>query len=231
MEKIRVLIADDQVITRSGLRVLLSAADLLEIVGEASNGEEVIAMADAVQPDVILMDLRMPGINGIEATRRIHRASPHIGILILTVFEDDSSVFPAIRAGARGYLLKNSEQEELLRAIHTVAAGGAVFSPGIAQKVLGYLSTPQIQPAAGLFDELTEREREILEWIARGKTNAEIATSLNLSAKTVSNYISNVLLKVHATDRAKLMLMALEAGMGQKRTRSNDGDEKIVDES
>lgn len=220
MEKIRVLIADDQVITRSGLRVLLSATAEVEIAGEASDGEEAIAMAEAEQPDVILMDLRMPGVNGIEATRRIHRTSPHIGILILTVFEDDSSVFPAIRAGARGYLLKNSEQEELLRAIHTVAAGGAVFSPGIAQKVLGYLSTPQVQPTTNLFDELTEREREILEWIAKGKTNAEISTYLNLSVKTVSNYISNVLLKVHATDRAKLMLMALEAGIGQKKINS-----------
>ena len=220
MEKIRLLIADDQVITRSGLRVLLSAADELQIVGEASNGEEAIAMANAEQPDVILMDLRMPGVNGIEATRRIHRTSPHIGILILTVFEDDASVFPAIRAGARGYLLKNSEQEELVRAIRTVAAGGAVFSPGIAQKVLGYLSVPQKQPTANLFDELTEREREILHWIARGKTNAEIATNLNLSVKTVSNYISNVLLKVHATDRAKLMLIALDAGLGQKETGS-----------
>lgn len=220
MEKIRILIADDQVITRSGLRVLLSATDELQIVGEASNGEETIAMANAEQPDVILMDLRMPGVNGIEATRRIHRTSPHIGILILTVFEDDASVFPAIRAGARGYLLKNSEQEELVRAIRTVAAGGAVFSPGIAQKVLGYLSVPQKQPTANLFDELTEREREILHWIARGKTNAEIATNLNLSVKTVSNYISNVLLKVHATDRAKLMLIALDAGLGQKETGS-----------
>jgi len=159
----------------------------------------------------------MPGVNGIEATRRIHRASPHIGILILTVFEDDASVFPAIRAGARGYLLKNSEQEELLRAINTVAAGGAVFSPGIAQKVLGYLSAPPPQMPANLFDELTEREREILESIARGQTNVEIAANLNLSVKTVSNYVSSVLLKVHATDRAKLMLMALEAGMGQKK--------------
>lgn len=220
MEKIRILIADDQVITRSGLRVLLSAADELQVVGEANNGEEAIAMANAEQPDVILMDLRMPGVNGIEATRRIHRTSPHIGILILTVFEDDASVFPAIRSGARGYLLKNSEQEELVRAIRTVAAGGAVFSPGIAQKVLGYLSVPQKQPTSNLFDELTEREREILHWIARGKTNTEIASNLNLSAKTVSNYISNVLLKVHATDRAKLMLIALDAGLGQKKTGS-----------
>lgn len=215
MEKTRILIADDQAITRSGLRLLLSEADDLEIVGEARDGEEVVAMAASEQPDVILMDLRMPGVNGIEATRRIHRVSPHIGILILTVFEDDTSIFPAIRAGARGYLLKNSEQEDLIRAINTVANGGAIFSPGIAQKVLGYLTTPPTQVPASIFDELTEREREILEYMAQGKTNSEIAAILNLSHKTISNYISNVLLKVHATDRAKLMLMALEAGMGQ----------------
>lgn len=218
MDRIRILIADDQTITRSGLQLLLSTSPNLEIVGEARNGQEAIEAAAALQPDVILMDLRMPGINGIEATRHIYRASPHIGILILTVFEDDTSVFPAIRAGARGYLLKNSEQAELLQAIQTVASGGAIFSPGIAQKVLGYLTTAvSDRMPPHIFDELTAREQEILELIAQGKTNAEIAVALNLSAKTVSNYISNVLLKVHATDRAKLMLMALEAGLGQRR--------------
>lgn len=215
MDTIRLLIADDQTITRSGLKSLLATQEHLEIVGEAHDGAEATEMAVALQPDVILMDLRMPGINGIEATRRIHRTSPHIGILVLTVFEDDTSVFPAIRAGARGYLLKNTEQAELLRAIHTVANGGAIFSPGIAQKVLGYLHAPQPDIPKQLFDELTSREREILELIAQGKTNSEIATLLNLSPKTVSNNISNVLLKVHAADRAKLMLMALEAGMGK----------------
>ncbi len=217
MDNIRILIADDQTITRSGLQLLLSASPNLEIVGEARNGQEAIEAAAALQPDVILMDLRMPGINGIEATRHIHRTSPHIGILILTVFEDDTSVFPAIRAGARGYLLKNSEQAELLQAIQTVASGGAIFSPGIAQKVLGYLTTAvSDRMPPHIFDELTAREQEILELIAQGKTNAEIAAALSLSAKTVSNYISNVLLKVHATDRAKLMLMALKAGLGAK---------------
>lgn len=215
MDAIRILIADDQTITRTGLQSLLAAAENIEIVGEARNGEEAIELAASLQPDVILMDLRMPGISGIEATRRIHRTSPHISILVLTVFEDDTSVFPAIRAGARGYLLKNTEQDELLRAIRTVAGGGAIFSPGIAQKVLGYLTAPPPDVSGDIFDELTSREREILELIAQGKTNAEIATTLNLSSKTVSNYISNVLLKVHATDRAKLMLMALEAGIGQ----------------
>jgi DNA-binding NarL/FixJ family response regulator len=215
METIRILIADDQTITRSGIRSLLAAQVDVEIVGEAQNGEEAIEFASSTQPDVILMDLRMPGINGIDATRRIHRTYPHIGILVLTVFEDDTSVFPAIRAGARGYLLKNTEQVELLRAIHTVANGGAIFSPGIAQKVLGYLHAPPPDVPEQLFDELTSREREILELIAQGKTNSEIASLLNLSPKTVSNNISNVLLKVHAADRAKLMLMALEAGMGK----------------
>ncbi|MBN1669282.1 MAG: response regulator transcription factor [Anaerolineales bacterium] len=217
MDTVRLLIVDDQTITRSGLKSLLAAQENLEIVGEAHDGEEAIQMAVSLQPDVILMDLRMPGMNGIEATRRIHRTSPHIGILVITVFEDDTSVFPAIRAGARGYLLKNTEQAELLRAIHTVANGGAIFSPGIAQKVLGYLNTPPPDVPEQLFDELTSREREILELIAQGKTNSEIAALLNLSPKTVSNNISNVLLKVHAADRAKLMLLALEAGMGKAK--------------
>jgi DNA-binding NarL/FixJ family response regulator len=217
MELIQLLIADDQTITRTGLRTLLSVHENIEVVGEAANGEEVVSLAAALQPDVILMDLRMPGMNGIEATRRIHRTSPHIAILVLTVFEDDTSVFPAIRAGARGYLLKNVDQEELLRAIRTVSNGGAIFSPGIAQRVLGYLNKPEPDLPKNVFDELTLRERQILELVAQGKTNSEIATSLNLSAKTISNNISNVLLKVQAADRAKLMLMALEAGLGQER--------------
>lgn len=221
MDAIRILIADDQAITRSGIRALLAAQHDIEIIAEAQNGEEAITLAASLEPDVILMDLRMPLVNGIDATRRIHRLSPHIGILVLTVFEDDTSVFPAIRAGARGYLLKNTEQEELLRAIHTVANGGAIFSPGIAQKVLGYLHSPPSDVPEQLFDELTSREREILELIAQGKTNVEIASLLNLSPKTVSNNISNVLLKVHAADRAKLMLLALEAGMGKVNKQSS----------
>jgi DNA-binding NarL/FixJ family response regulator len=220
METIHVLIADDQVITRTGIRALLADQEDVEVVGEAQTGEDAIEIASSTQPDVILMDLRMPGVNGIDATRRIHRSLPHIGILILTVFEDDTSVFPAIRAGARGYLLKNTEQGELLRAIHTVANGGAIFSPGIAQKVLGYLHAPPPDVPEQLFDELTSREREILELIAQGKTNSEIASLLVLSPKTVSNNISNVLLKVHAADRAKLMLMALEAGMGKSNNKA-----------
>lgn len=217
MEPLRILIADDQTITRTGLRALLAAQSDIEVVGEAANGEEVVEQAATMQPDVILMDLRMPGMNGIEATRRIHRSSPLIAILVLTVFEDDTSVFPAIRAGARGYLLKNADQEELLRGIRTVASGGAIFSPGIAQRVLGYLNKPEPDLPKNIFDELTLREREILDLLAQGRTNAEIASDLNLSPKTVSNNISNVLLKLQAADRAKLMLMALEAGLGKDR--------------
>jgi len=215
MDTIHILIADDQAITRSGLRTLLESVPDLEIVGEATNGAEVIELAVSLQPDVILMDLRMPEINGTEATRRIHRASPHIGILVVTIFEDDTSVFPAIRAGARGYLLKDADQNELVQAIKMVARGGVIFSAGIAHKVLQYLSAPPPNVPKQAFDELTNREREVLDLIARGYTNAEIAEQLGLSPKTVSNNVSNVLQKLQAVDRAKLMLMALEAGLGQ----------------
>jgi DNA-binding NarL/FixJ family response regulator len=215
-----VLIADDQAITRTGLQHLLAEDTGIAVVGAAQTGAEAVALAESLQPDVILMDLRMPDGNGIEATRRIYRASPQVGILVLTVFEDDASVFPAIRAGARGYLLKDTQQDELLRAIRTVAQGGAIFSPGIAQRVLGYLSAPPPVVVGAVFDELTPREREILEGIAQGQTNSEIAAQLNLSTKTISNAISNILLKVHTTDRAKLMLMALDAGMGQREPGS-----------
>jgi len=216
MEGVRVLIADDQEITRSGLKALLASAGTVEVVGEARDGAECVALADELQPDVVLMDLRMPVLNGIEATRRIHRAQPHVGILVLTVFADDTSVFPAIRAGARGYLLKDASRDELLLAVETVARGGAIFSPGIAQKVMAYL-TASSRPAPGPdFAELTGRERAVLEQLALGLSNAEIAARLGISPKTVSNNVSNVLSKLHAADRARLMLMALEAGMGRE---------------
>jgi DNA-binding NarL/FixJ family response regulator len=224
METIRILIADDQLITRQGLRTLLAATPGIEVIGEAANGAEVIELAANLQPDVILMDLKMPGINGIEATRRIHRTSPHIALLVVTMFADDTSVFPAIRAGASGYLLKDADQAELVRAIQTVAAGGVIFSPGIARRVLQYLAEPPSNAPPQAFDELTPREHEILELIARGYRNAEIAEQLVLSPKTVSNHVSNVLLKLQAADRTQLMLLALEAGLGKpdQSHRSND---------
>ncbi|KAA3643827.1 MAG: DNA-binding response regulator [Chloroflexi bacterium] len=218
MNVIRILVVDDQAITRSGLRNLLEKFEDIQIVDEAINGEEAIVLSESLQPDLILMDLHMSEVNGIDATRQIHRTSPHIRILVLTIFDDDTSVFPAIRAGAHGYLLKDTKEDDLIRAIQTVASGGAVFSPGIAAKVLGYLSTLPSNIPHEAFDKLTQRETQIMELMAEGKTNSEIALTLSLSPKTVSNYISNVLLKVHAADRAKLMLMAIEAGMGKKST-------------
>ena len=215
MDPVRILIADDQTITRSGLRTLLEASPGLEVVGEATNGAEAVEMAVDVQPDIVLMDLKMPVLNGVEATRMIHRSSPHIGILVVTIFEDDTSVFPAIRAGARGYLLKDTDHGELIRAIHTVANGGVIFSPGIANRVLQYLSDPPSNLPSQAFDELTNREREILDLIACGYSNVEIAEQLVLSPKTVSNNVSNVLVKLQAADRAKLILMARDAGLGQ----------------
>jgi DNA-binding NarL/FixJ family response regulator len=214
--QIRVLIADDQAIIRSGLRNLLTDCGHIDVIAEAPDGAEAVRLANLHQPDVILMDLKMPALNGIEATRQIHRANPHIGILIITIFEDDASVFPAIRAGARGYLLKDTEQQEIVNAIQTVSSGGVIFSAGIANRVISYLSdAPKSMPNIA-FDELTNREREILELLAQGLTNSEIAERLSLSPKTISNNVSNVLVKLQVVDRAKLILLALEAGIGKK---------------
>lgn len=222
MEQIRVLIADDQAITRSGLKALLAEAPGVEVVGEAKDGLECVALTLELQPDVVLMDLRMPGLNGIEATRRIHRAQPHVGILVVTVFADDMSVFPAIRAGARGYLLKDAAAAELRQAIETVARGGAIFSPGIADKVMRYLSVTSRPLPGSDFEELTGRERAILELLAQGLTNLEIAERLGVSSKTVSNNVSNILSKLQAVDRARLMLIALEAGLGKGAGAKDD---------
>lgn len=215
VESIRVLIADDQEITRSGVKALLAEAAGVDVVGEARDGAECEALTLALQPDVVLMDLRMPGLNGIEATRRIHRAQPHVGILVLTVFADDTSVFPAIRAGARGYLLKDAASAELVQAVETVARGGAIFSPGIAGKVMSYLVTNTLPSPVPDFEELTGRELTVLQCLAKGLTNVEIGERLGVSSKTVSNNVSNILSKLQAVDRARLMLLALEAGLGK----------------
>ena len=228
MERIRVIIADDQEITRSGLRAMLVSSASIAVVAEALDGAECVALAADLQPDVVLMDLRMPGLNGIEATRRIHRSQPHIGILVVTVFADDTSVFPAIRAGARGYLLKDAGRDELRLAVETVARGGAIFSPGIAKKVMTYLSA-SLQPLPGPdFAELTGRERAILEQLALGLSNPEIAMRLGISTKTVSNNVSNILSKLQAVDRARLMLMALDAGLGATTAPAADADDPGV---
>ena len=215
MEKIQLLLADDNAPLREGLRTLLGAVDDLEVVGEAATGEEAIRQAALLQPDVILMDIKMPGLNGIEATRQIVNTSPHISILILTMFEDDDSVFAALRAGARGYLLKGALKAELLRAIRGVSHGEAIFGPSIAKRLLQYFATPHPAPPPPLFPELTERELEILKLIAQHRTNPEIADRLTLSQKTVRNHVSNIFAKLQVADRAQAIIRAREAGLGR----------------
>jgi len=183
------------------------------VVGEATSGEEVIAQAEALQPDLVLMDISMPGGGGIAATRRITQMSPHIGVLMVTMFEDDSSVFAAMRAGARGYVLKEAGQEELLRAVRAVAQGEAIFSPAIARRMMRYFAASRSGPGAEILPELTERERELLTLIARGKSNGEIGDQLVLSPKTVRNHISNIFAKLQVTDRAQAIVRAREAGL------------------
>jgi DNA-binding NarL/FixJ family response regulator len=215
MESIRVLIADDHPVYRDGLRILLDSLPEAEVVGEAASGEEAVALALSVQPDVILMDLQLPGINGIEATRRILHTTPHIGVLVLTMFEDDDSVFAAMRAGARGYLLKGADQQEILRAIRSIANGEAIFAPAIAQRLINFFANPNPPLPSQSFPELTEREREILAHIAQGHSNTEIADRLALSQKTVRNHVSNIFSKLQVADRAQAIVRAREAGLGK----------------
>lgn len=214
MDRLRVLIADDHPLFRHGIASLLAATADLEPVAEATTGEEAIALAERTQPDVILMDIRMPGVNGIEATRRILQQSPHIRILVVTMFEDDGSVFAAMRAGARGYVLKEADKEELLRAIRAVGGGEAIFSPAIATRLLDYFAQPRPAEPPDVFPELTEREREILHLIAQGKSNPEITAQLVLSPHTVRNYVSSIFTKLQVADRAQAIIRAREAGMG-----------------
>ena len=216
MEKKRVLIADDHPLFRHGIRALLESTPDFEVCAEATNGEEVIARADELHPDVILMDIHMPGVNGIEATRRILSANPGIYILIVTMFEDDSSVFTAMRAGARGYVLKDAQKQDLLLAIRAVGSGDAIFSPAIARRLVNFFSNPP-QEANPAFPELTEREREILDLIARGESNAEIAQRLVLSPHTVRNHISNIFSKLQVADRAQAIIRARDAGLGMDK--------------
>jgi DNA-binding NarL/FixJ family response regulator len=214
MEPLRILIADDHPVFRHGLRTLLNATTDVVVAGEATTGDEAISLAEELQPDVILMDIKMPGHNGIEATRTIVQSSPHVRVLIVTMFEDDASVFAAMRAGARGYILKDAEKDDLLRAIRAVGRGDAIFSPAVATRVIDFFAASRATAPREVFPTLTEREREILHLLARGQTNADIARVLGLSGKTVSNYVSNVLAKLQVADRAQAVLRAREAGLG-----------------
>ena len=213
-DTIRVLIADDHPLFREGMRGRLDRVADVAVVGEAASGDEAVELAHKLEPDVILMDIKMPGLNGIEATREILRASPQIGVLMLTMFEDDDSVFAAMRAGAKGYLLKDSGGEGVVHAIRAVASGEAVFGPGVAERILGFFSAPRAAPRRA-FPELTEREEEVLSLVAQGKSNREIARQLFVSLKTVRNHVSNILLKLQVADRAQAVIRARDAGMGR----------------
>ena len=216
---IKVLISDDHVFYREGVRALLNNSPEVNVIGEASNGEEAIAKTVELKPDVILMDLKMPGTNGIDATRRIYETNPGVGVLVITMFDDDDSVFAAMRAGARGYLLKDADKDELVRAIVAVERGEAIFSPAIAQRMIQYFTTSGVQSSSKKskeFPELTEREIEILDLIAQGNNNAVIANKLSLSIKTVQNYVSSILTKLQVADRAQAIVRAREAGFGNK---------------
>jgi DNA-binding NarL/FixJ family response regulator len=185
-----------------------------EVVGEAMDGIEAVALANSLQPDVILMDLKMPGVNGLEAMREILNTSPHIRILIVSMLEDDDSIFAAMRAGARGYLPKGANQAEMLAAIRAVANGEAIFGPSIAQRLIGFFSNIRPASLSQIFPELTAREIEVLGLIAQGRTNEEIAQYLTLSLKTVRNHVSNIFSKLQVADRAQAVLRAREVGLG-----------------
>jgi DNA-binding NarL/FixJ family response regulator len=207
---IRVLVADDHALFRAGLRGLLEAVPDTTVVGEAATGDQAVTMADRLRPDVVLMDIAMPGGNGIDATQRIVRAHPEVGVLMLSMLEDDESLFAAMRAGARGYVLKGVSPGRILRAIRVVHSGEAIFSPAIATRLLDFFAAPKAPPA---FPQLTQREREILAAIARGQTNQEIAGALSLSLKTVQNHVSNIYAKLRVADRTRAAIRAREAGL------------------
>ena len=212
---IRVLVADDHAIFREGLRAVLSPEPDMDVVGEAATGKEAVESAAELGPDVILMDIQMPGINGIEATRRILDANSHIGVVVLTMFEDDDSVFSAMRAGARGYVLKGAPPSEILMVARAVAGGEAHFGPEIARRLVDFFSTPKHSPPEEAFPELTARERDILGLIAQGRTNAQIAAQLFVSPHTVRNHITHIFAKLQVADRAQAIIRAREAGLGR----------------
>ncbi|MFB3170964.1 response regulator transcription factor [Neobacillus sp. 179-C4.2 HS] len=212
----RILLVEDHPMFRDGLARMLESVEEFEVVGEAVTGEEAVQLAQKLRPNIILMDLNLPKMSGIEATKQIIQKQPETGVLVLTMYDDDSSVFAAMRAGARGYLLKEANRNEIIRAIQAVGDGEAIFSPSIARRMMYYFESKSKQVQAEVFPQLTEREREVLDYIARGENNAGIAGVLRLNQKTVRNHVSNILSKLHASDRAHAIIMAREAGLGKE---------------
>lgn len=218
---IRVMIADDHPMFRKGLSTLLNSLPQFQVIAEAADGAAVIPLAQQHQPEVILMDVQMPELNGIEATRQIVHLCEHTRVLMLTMYDDDHNVFLAMQAGARGYLLKGADQDEIVRAIETVNSGGAIFSAGIASRMMTFFTANKPSHADDRFPELTEREVEVLDLIGQGYNNSEIAERLVLSGKTVRNHVSNILNKLQVADRAQAIRRAREGGLGQS-TPSSD---------
>ncbi|MER5999745.1 response regulator transcription factor [Nonomuraea sp. NPDC052116] len=212
-ETIRVLLADDHPVYRDGLAALLASLPGIDVVGTAADGRQAVALAADLQPDIVVMDVSMPELDGIEATRRVVADSPHIGVVMLTMSEQDATLFAAMRAGARGYLLKGANQAEIVRAIQAVAHGEAIFGPSIARRVTEFFTAPPTEDSA--FPQLTPRELEILTLIAAGRSNPQIASELFLSPKTVRNNVSNIFAKLHVADRTEAIIRARDAGLAR----------------
>lgn len=212
---IRIVLVDDHPVYRDGLGVLLGSIGDFEVVGVAGDGEEALRVVEAERPDVVVMDVSMPTMDGIEATSRLRATQPEIGVLLLTMSEDDATVVQGLSAGARGYVLKGADQADISRAIRAVADGDAIFGTGIADRIGGYFASVRSAQADVPFPELTPREREILDHIAAGRTNPQIAQALYLSPKTVSNNISAIFAKLHVQGRSEAIVLAREAGMGR----------------
>jgi DNA-binding NarL/FixJ family response regulator len=212
---IRVLIADDHPVVRDGLTTLLSSVAGFDVVAEVGNGADAVREAVVHSPDVALVDLQMPGMDGFDATREITRVAPTVAVLILTMHEDDDSVFTAMRAGARGYLVKGASQEEILGGITAVARGEAIFGPGVAQRVLAFFRAGP-SAAEPAFPELSPREREILDLLAGGLGNIAIAERLTLASKTVANNVSSIFVKLQVAGRSEAIVRAREAGLGRR---------------
>ncbi len=213
---LRILLADDHPVVRAGLRSLIDTLEDLEVVGEAADGEQAVHETLLLRPDVVLMDVRMDRVDGVEATRRIRAAVPGTAVLMLTMYDDDATVFTAMQAGARGYLLKGAGQDEIVNAVRAVAAGQAIFGPAVAARMLR-LFTDQPTASESPFPTLTTRERDILDLLAGGRRTAAIAEQLFLSPKTVSNHLTNIFAKLEVADRTAAIIRAREGGLGRER--------------
>jgi DNA-binding NarL/FixJ family response regulator len=209
----RVLICDDQALIRDGLEMLLRLEKDIEVIGVAQDGAEAVNLVQQKKPDLVLMDLKMPGLNGVEATRRIHAQTPDVKILVLTTYDDDVWVFDAIRAGASGYLLKDTPREEVVKAIRGTVAGKTYVDPSVAGRLLAQVAAPQTPPTSTIADKLTDRELSVLRLLARGHSNPDIADRLSLSEGTVRNYISTILTKLEVADRTQAAVLAIQQGL------------------